>query len=300
MSTQSGGQAAANSGVVYDTNNATVQSFFSNPVLGQVNLQTADPVTTGVTTYTTSTGAVVTMVGDDFVGSSLRVPSTDQTPVVGAGAANGGVGWGQVVVGTNTNTEIVGSNGENNIFITDAAFHVVKAGGGSDTIQSAGTGGGAFYGANGNDNLIAGGGTVLLDGGNGADRLVAGTGANRLLGGNGNDTLVGGEGTAVMKGGSGNDDLIAGSGNNIMTGGSGKDDFVFGQHSTSGGVPYLDHITDFHKGDTLDLSARVGQFQIVQSGKDALVNFSNGDQIILHNVKASKLHDQNDDGIFSI
>ena len=282
MATQSGGQAAAQSGVVYDTNDAVVQSFFSNPILGTINLDTEQQVRPGIDTYTTSTGATVTMVGSGFTDPVLQLQNSGpQPPVVGGeGAAPSNAIWGQVIVGTNTDTTLAGSGGANNVFITDAAFHNVKGAGGDDVVQSAGTGGGNFYGGAGKDLLISGGGKTLLDGGAGNDTLIGGSGADRLSGGTGNDLLV------------------AGTGDEVLTGGLGRDTFVFGQHET--GTPYQDHITDFHKGDVLDLSARAGQFNLVQTGKDAVFQFSNGDQIILHNVKVSKLHDDGDDGIFSL
>lgn len=101
-------------------------------------------------------------------------------------------------------------------------------------------------GGKGNDVLIGKGGNDVLNGGTGNDRLDGGAGNDILRGGSGRDTLVGGTGKDTLDGGTGKD---------ILTGGKGVDTFVFrtAQDSTPG--RNHDIITDFSRGDKIDLSA---------------------------------------------
>ena len=85
-----------------------------------------------------------------------------------------------------------------------------------------------FYGALGND---------ALRGGAGADTIYAGEGKDRLFGGTGRDWLFGGP----------DEDRL--------TGGPGGDRFIFADQSdTSTTIKGADTITDFGRGDKLDLS----------------------------------------------
>jgi hypothetical protein len=159
MSTQSGGAALAASGVIFDTNNAVVQSFFSNPSLGTIVPSSATTVETGVTQYTTSNGEVVTMVGDGYLGSSITLGNSGSAPIAGAGADSSSTDYGQVIIGTDNNIAVIGSGGGNNVFLTDLGYHTVQVKGGADFVQNAGAGGGYYEGGNGNDTLIGGDGS---------------------------------------------------------------------------------------------------------------------------------------------
>ena len=96
-----------------------------------------------------------------------------------------------------------------------------------------------------NDVMNGRGGRDILDGGAGNDRISGGTNADILFGGDGNDTL---------RGDNGNDTLIGGKGADTLTGGSGRDSFVFASAKDSLSGSGRDVITDFGKGDSIDLS----------------------------------------------
>src|SRR3954447_13200055 len=68
-------------------------------------------------------------------------------------------------------------------------------------------------GLGGNDVLVGGSSSDLLDGGAGNDTLTGAAGADLLLGGAGNDTLNGGTGADRLDGRAGNDTETGGDGN---------------------------------------------------------------------------------------
>lgn len=84
-------------------------------------------------------------------------------------------------------------------------------------------------------------GTVIR-GTEGADTIVGWDKANWITGGAGNDKIDGAGGVDRINGGAGSD---------VLTGGSGKDYFIFSSASDVA----RDRITDFTKGDKIDLSA---------------------------------------------
>jgi len=63
-----------------------------------------------------------------------------------------------------------------------------------------------------------------------------------------NETITGGLGNDSISGGTGNDKLVSDAGADTLSGGLGSDSFVFTGVSTD------DKITDFNKGDKIDLS----------------------------------------------
>src|SRR5207248_2149936 len=100
-------------------------------------------------------------------------------------------------------------------------------------------------GFGGNDTLIAGYYTAILDGGDVADRLD---------GGAGNDTI---------DGGAGDDILTSGSGDNVLTGGAGDDHFIVGDGNNV--------ITDFSAGDKIGIQASFSGAAINQIGSDVAI-----------------------------
>ncbi|WP_424139262.1 M10 family metallopeptidase C-terminal domain-containing protein [Roseomonas chloroacetimidivorans] len=110
-------------------------------------------------------------------------------------------------------------------------------------------------GTAGNDTIDGAGGKDTLNGGDGHDKLLGGTNDDSLNGGNGNDILDGGTGKDTLLGGAGNDTLIGGEGKDILTGGAGSDTFTFASLADSKLGSSHDTITDFAKGDLIDLSA---------------------------------------------
>lgn len=96
--------------------------------------------------------------------------------------------------------------------------------------------------------------------GNALDNVITGgAGCDNLFGGAGNDTLFGGAGKDVLTGGAGADHL---------TGGAGADRFVFALGDNGVTAANADHITDFQKGDTLDVSDFVASHRTIQAARD--------------------------------
>ncbi len=94
--------------------------------------------------------------------------------------------------------------------------------------------------------------------------LTGGNGYDSLTGLAGNDSLSGGAFSDMLDGGDGADTLIGGSSPDTMTGGAGNDVFKFNSLDELGDGSYLngaynrDTITDFAKGDKINLSAISG------------------------------------------
>lgn len=269
----------------------TAQGWTNNDLVPTTKSSTGD----GFVTYTdANTGEGVTMVGSSFSKGVFKIGK------LLAPAAKSD----EVVLGVGRNMEVKGTDAGNKITIADDANHVIKAGGGDDIIQNLGSGGGTFKGGAGNDTMIGGAGPETMYGGGGNDNLDGGAGNDTLYGNAGADTLKGGAGADQLIGGKGADVLTGGAGADVLTGGAGKDTFVYGNENTG-----VDVITDFKKGDELNLIAKkaafVGTgvpFTIEQQGSDTVVIFNDGsgDAIRLNNVNASDLQDPDGDGIFTL
>lgn len=103
---------------------------------------------------------------------------------------------------------LIGSQGDDELWGTDAGSDLAGAGGDDELIG--GHGNDNFSGDGGDDVLLSGGGNDLLEGGSGNDILD---------GSEGRDTIVGGAGEDVLRSGEGSDD-------DILTGGADSDMFV--------------------------------------------------------------------------
>ena len=121
------------------------------------------------------------------------------------------------------------------------------------------------------DVLLGALGKDKLDGAGGDDVLRGGGGNDKLIGGTGNDSLDGGAGNDVLEGGAGDDRLYGGEGVDKLTGGAGADVFVFD------GDFGADVITDFSKGDRIDLSA----FAQLDSFSDITINYTPKQAVIV-------------------
>ncbi|WP_052402906.1 M10 family metallopeptidase C-terminal domain-containing protein [Muricoccus aerilatus] len=159
-------------------------------------------------------------------------------------SASKGTGSADKLTGTAGNDTIDGLGGKD----------VLWGGEGHDKLIG-GTGDDALDGGNGNDTLFGNNGNDKLIGGAGDDRLEGGEGKDMLDGGAGNDILVGGAGKDTLTGGAGDDRLVGGLDKDVLTGGAGNDTFVFSQLLDSKVGSGRDVVTDFAKGDLIDLSA---------------------------------------------
>ncbi len=132
--------------------------------------------------------------------------------------------------------------------------------------------------------------TNLLLGGAGNDSIYGRGGDDVIYGEDGNDFLDGEAGNDVLIGGAGNDVILGSAGTDIFRGDAGRDIFVI-QRGGEG-----DFIQDYTRGeDRIDLSllgiTSFAQVQAIaiQSGADTVINFGNGDFLVLQNLTASAL-----------
>ena len=130
----------------------------------------------------------------------------------------------------------------------------LNGGTGNDHLDG-GTGRDVLRGGAGKDTLLGGAGNDLLDGGAGRDLLRGGAGKDTLVGGAGDDRLFGNAGNDLLNGGAGKDALEGGAGKDVLTGGAGADTFLFRSFKDSTPGRNRDVVTDFTRGDRIDLSA---------------------------------------------
>ena len=149
----------------------------------------------------------------------------------------------------------------------------ISGGKGNDTIID-GTGNDKVLGNSGNDKFVAGEGNDSYDGGAGFDTLdysastrsmsvnlnahvATGMGSDTIkgveavIGSKFADTLTGDKNGNVLMGGDGNDNIRGGRGSDKMSGGNGADTYGWSKKDAGAGV--IDHVTDFGKGDRLNL-----------------------------------------------
>ncbi|WP_299930330.1 calcium-binding protein [uncultured Pelagimonas sp.] len=101
----------------------------------------------------------------------------------------------------------------------------IRMGGGDDWVDSRlGQVFGTIQGEDGNDSLIGGEHSDIIDGGADNDSIIGLDGADELIGGSGEDTLRGGAGDDTIDGGSSGDEIRGGSGDDYIDGNSGGDD----------------------------------------------------------------------------
>jgi len=177
----------------------------------------------------------------------------------------------------------------------DSGNDRLEGGAGSDALDG-GLGNDKLYGGDDGDLLDGGLGNDFLDGGTGNDRLKGGDGNDRLNGGLGDDRLEGGAGSDDLRGGDGGDTLNGGAGNDILRGGAGGDSFVFDAGMNR------DIIADFQQsdGDMLVIKTHINgttignsfadiQQHMHQDGANAVIDFGNGDSLVLLNTSAASL-----------
>jgi Ca2+-binding RTX toxin-like protein len=164
----------------------------------------------------------------------------------------------------------------NNTLVGGANSDLLDGGRGNDSLNGEG-GNDILFGGRGNDTLNGGEGDDVLVGGRGNDILNGGLGEDFLIGGSGNDTLDGGEGDDFLLGGLGHDFLNGGEGRDVMFGGSGHD-FLRGDRGNDimvGGAG--NDILQWNNGDGSDLmSGETGHDTVDVNGSD-----TQGDNFVL-------------------
>lgn len=171
----------------------------------------------------------------------------------------------------------------------DIGNDILNGGAGNDTIEG-GDGADIISGGADNDFIFGGGGQDDIDGGSGDDTIGGGTGADVIRGKRGDDVIDGGDQGDNISGGTGNDTIIGGKGNDTLYGNNGNDVFVFTQGGNVDtikdfelGVDKLD-VTDF---GTISISDALAALEL--AGSDTIINFGNGDKVILENVSVFDL-----------
>ncbi|WDI32474.1 hypothetical protein PUV54_04605 [Hyphococcus flavus] len=239
--------------------------------------------------------------GDD------EIRGNDAANVISSGegedAVNGQAG-DDVISGKQGDDLLVGSTG-NDTIDGGAGLDVIYGGDGEDVLSggssrdvlAAGVKNDILDGEGGNDELYGGANNDLLIGGDGNDTMFGAKGVDTVQGGDGNDIVSGAADNDFLDGGEGDDLLFGGVQNDRITGGSGNDTFLYNAGND------IDLITDFAAGmgteDVIELNNFGTDFDTfaevmaaaTDDGTDTTINFGNGDLIILQNVLATNLHE---------
>jgi serralysin len=223
------------------------------------------------TVFTVSLGTTNTALLAKIATKPTR--SSDNDDIKG-GAGN------DKIFGQADNDKIDGGTGDDRIW-GNSGNDILRGGDGNDAL-SGGKGDDIIYddagndtvtGNSGNDTFIAGEGNDSYDGGSGFDTLdysgskrglsvdlnghkASGLGADtikgveKVIGSQFNDSFVGDKNGNVFVGGAGDDSFRGKGGADTFTGGAGRDSYAWSKKDLGTGV---DHITDFAKGDRLNL-----------------------------------------------
>jgi Ca2+-binding RTX toxin-like protein len=182
-------------------------------------------------------GALMTSVADDTI---QLLGTAELTQKINSGFGDDTItsSSGSIITGT-----VLGSRGDDLIFLSGAVNGTVRGGAGDDTINLSDSAGfAAVVGGRGNDILTGGTAGALLRGGRGNDTITMATGTttdSKLEGGDGNDTIICGDGNDLIYGGADRD---------LMTGGGGADLFTFRDFGDFNATGAADRITDFTQG----------------------------------------------------
>lgn len=177
-----------------------------------------------------------------------------------------------------------------NTYAGGAGADLVMADGGTDFVHG-NTGNDTLHGGWGDDSMHGGQGEDVLYGGDGADVLFGDRGDDFVHGGAGDDVIDGGEGSDALAGGQGDDVLRGGQGADVLAGDRGADTLVGGagpdvfRFMAGGGA---DVVADFDaaEGDRIQAA---GPYAAVQAGAHVLVDFGDGDTVLLDNVDLAAL-----------
>ncbi|MFD1327131.1 cadherin-like domain-containing protein, partial [Mycoplana ramosa] len=251
----------------------------------------------GNDTYITDGGDTIVEAangGIDTVQSSvsLTLGANLENLVLTGSALNGtGNGLANVITGNGGANTLNGGGGAdrlvggagNDTYITDGGDTIVEAAnGGIDTVQSSVS---LTLGANLENLVLTGSGTLKGTGNALANIITGNSGANVLDGGAGDDRL---------NGGLGNDTLNGGLGKDTLTGGAGKDVFLFNSKPASSNI---DTITDFSvTDDTIHLEngvftalTKVGKLSAAAFTKNTSGLATDKDDRIIYETDTGKL-----------
>ena len=186
--------------------------------------------------------------------------------------------------------DATGYNGASTDLPMGTDFNEFEGMGGDDVITGNGNTRISYVSATGPVTVDLAAGTASGDGSVGNDTF---TGVSRVRGSSFADVLLGDGNNNVLEGQNGGDVLDGRGGNDTLTGGSGPDTFVY---ATGGGA---DTITDFNHADAdnIDLTGVAGVYGLsdvlaaasLSSGTDTLIDFGNGDTLLLKGVTPDTL-----------
>lgn len=244
----------------------------------------------GVASFTVAPGVAVDLSdSNDNVRLDLGLyGSAFDQGIAGAGndTVLGNGNW-NVLIGNGGNDELWGVDG-NDLLFGNLGSDLLLGNAGSDTL----------YGGQQSDTLYGGQDADLVFGNLEADVLFGNTNNDTLFGGQGSDTLYGGQGDDIMYGNLGNDYLAGGLGTDTMFGGADADTFRFRAGFGT------DVVADFDasEGDVIQLDADINGSGIssgataaaaatTDDAGNAVIQFGNGDTLILWGVPSSALSD---------
>ena len=194
----------------------------------------------------------------------------------------GGAG-NDLIEGDSGNDFANGGSGSDTIY-GGADADVLLGESGDDELRG-GFGDDELTGSQGLDTLIGGSGKDTLNGGQARDRLEGGAGNDLLSGGAGGDLLLGGSGADTLNSNTGPDTLVGGGGDDVLRGGADGDRFEF---DLGHGRDRIDNLVTE---DVIAISTALAGGQsaaqiaarATMNGSDAVINFGNGDRLILDN-----------------
>ena len=244
--------------------------------------------------------------GDDVMyGGS--VPTTTSPVHIATFADN------DVVHGNDGNDVVYGNSGDDQVF-GDAGNDFVSGGRGNDFV-SGGDGDDIMQGNSGDDRMNGEAGDDQMTGGSGFDTLDFSLSANgmmidmsqqvavgmgsdtingfeMIIGSDFSDVMTGDSHDNVFEGGAGDDVIRGAKGNDTLTGGKGNDTFTWLKsdvYNTKAQQGWVDHVTDFQVGDTLDMS---GFFKAGATNIANLVQITDGTDGTTVSLKfAGQFHD---------
>ncbi len=257
-------------------------------------------VGTGTATFDANTNQVTYAPQTGFSGDDTFIYTVTDGDVTASASVTVTVNRDDpdAIVGTNGSDFLIGERNEENT-IEGLGGHDLIIGGRRDDTIDAGAGHDLVVAGRGNDIVDAGSGNDLVVAGRGNDTVQAGSGNDLVFGGRGNDVIDGGSGRDFIFGGRGNDTITGGTGNDYLFGGRGSDTFVFRRGDG------VDRVFDFEttrayrhftlEGDkiTIDVDG-VDSFADLmahadQVGYSTVLDFGNGDKLILYGTQLSAL-----------
>ena len=230
-------------------------------------------------------GAGSQTVFGDSAGQYIVLGADDDTLYGGGGDDYVGSLTGNDVLHGEDGNDTVSGGADNDRLYGNAGADTLFGGRGNDSLHG-GKDGDVLFGDRDADTLFGDLGADTLYGNSGDDWLNGNQDSDTLHGGQGNDTLRGGMGGDVLFGDLGDDVLWGDYGNDMLAGGAGADTFWI---RFSAGH---DVVTDFNaaEGDRIGLMDNLSHTARADAAGDAVIVFSDGNDLTLQGVKFASLN----------